>query len=90
MDNAMTSHGTCVQLRVYIPLVLYQPVPLSLLIALRLFLHLIVSDKQPSPEDMSERCRLLVRRGKRSLSPSVACALRCSNILCCWSRSLLG
>lgn len=50
-------------------------VSLSLLIALRLFLRLMVSDKQPSPEDMSERCWLLVQRGKHSLSPSVACAL---------------
>lgn len=29
---------------------------LSLLISLRSLLHFIVSDKQPSPEDMSERC----------------------------------
>lgn len=54
---------------------------LSLLIALRSLLHFIVSDKQPSPEDMSERCWLLVQRGKHSLSPSVARALRCSNAL---------
>lgn len=58
---------------------------LSLLIALRSLLHFIVSDKQPSPEDMSERCWLLVQRGKHSLSPSVARALRCSNAL---SRAL--
>lgn len=50
-------------------------VSVSLPIALRLLLHFIVSDKQPSPEDMSERCWLLVQRGKHSLSPSVARAL---------------
>lgn len=51
------------------------PLSLSLLIALHLFLHFIVSDKQPSPEDMSQLYWLLVQRGKHSLSPSLACVL---------------
>lgn len=36
---------------------------MSLLIALRLFWRFIVSDKQPSPEDMSQLCWLLVQGG---------------------------
>lgn len=52
------------------------PASLSLLIALLSLVCLIVSDKQPSPEDMSGRCWLLVQRGKHSSSPSVARAFR--------------